>query len=610
MHRCLQVIDIVSNILEFVSLIPPDQDNPWRGYTNRHTTNPVLAALARTCRTLSEPSLDVLWRNQYTLGPLIRTLPSRLYVEDIEDGSGGDPEFASCVRRHLTLSPPTAPSDWVRFEYYASKIKSLGYYMFEFPDQDLMNWHRHHLLHCRRPVKPQTMELLCLCRRQTVMLPNLRRLRLTRHDIPLFRFVPMLLNPNLQVLNIAFYAETIIRDPMLSNDLYYAALPELLESLPALCPSLTELAMCTEQFPEVALHALSFAKTCPHLVACFVASIPTWSPSADILLHLAQQPHLRDVFLSLDEETADLSWLQPVSLRYPFPSLDTLDMRSPTLSSCATLINLMGPCALRLVRLQPIEGPPPASDFRDVFVALRTHCSVRTLQSIVVEYYPEAPGCTTTSEEHSLTGDIVSILYPFSQLRFLQLQTPFHCFMVDQDIKDMADHWPLLIELRIADQFSWCTIPFETTWAGLAYLAWKCPQLIEVALAIDMTVDNVAETTCQAGFRQNMHLRLINCLDSTMCEVEQCARSVHAFAPLVWEIWGNGLGEWQDDDSSRLPQEQDAIGYYETASKMIREAHASEEFILTPKYDILEDLNPWSTANTRPSKATWTRVHE
>ncbi len=497
--------------------------------------------------------------------------------------------------------------------------------MFEFADQDLTNWLHHHFLHFSRPVTRQTMELLCLCRRRPFILPNLRRLRLTCGDIQLLRFIPMMLGPNLQALSIAFYAGNILLDPTISNELYHSVLRKLLESLPSLCPSLTELAICTEQLPDVANAALSFAYKSKHLLGCFIAYIPTWP--REVLLHLSQQEHLRDIYLSLDEDTANLTWLQ--SVRYPFPSLDTLDMRCPSLKSCATLIKLMGACTLRLLKFEAAEGPPPTTDLQELFVALRTHCSVSTLQSLLVEYYADRSkdgGRTETSqEEHSFTGELVSPMYAFSQLRFFRLHTPFVSFLNDQDLRDMADHWPLLIELRLADDWEWFAGPFDTTWAGLAYVAWKCPQLIEVAIAMDMRADNVTETTSQEGFRPNRHLRHINCLDSVMCDVEMCARSVHAFAPLVWEIWGHGWGEWDEDHASKRPPDQDPIGFYETATSMIQETHASEEFAVAAKRecmsvrcsradririatdDPLEDMNPWSAlATTRPKPTrTW-----
>lgn len=86
MHRCLRVVDIFYYILEFVILELWDDEDPWKGYNDYWVGNPTLAALARTCRGFHDPALNVLWRNQLTLGPLIKTLPPDAIKEVIEDG--------------------------------------------------------------------------------------------------------------------------------------------------------------------------------------------------------------------------------------------------------------------------------------------------------------------------------------------------------------------------------------------------------------------------------------------------------------------------------------------------------------------------------------------
>ena len=86
MHRCLQTPDVLYHILDFVLLLLPDHNDsiyyPYHGYEHHYLTNPALAALARTCRTFLEPALDLLWRHQMTLGPLLLTFPSNAVVRE------------------------------------------------------------------------------------------------------------------------------------------------------------------------------------------------------------------------------------------------------------------------------------------------------------------------------------------------------------------------------------------------------------------------------------------------------------------------------------------------------------------------------------------------
>ena len=74
MHHALQIEEILSNIFHhFV----PAVGMLWR------EPDPVLAALARTCRAFKEPALDALWMVLHDLSPLVgclRKASSRLHL--------------------------------------------------------------------------------------------------------------------------------------------------------------------------------------------------------------------------------------------------------------------------------------------------------------------------------------------------------------------------------------------------------------------------------------------------------------------------------------------------------------------------------------------------
>ncbi|KAH7911769.1 hypothetical protein BJ138DRAFT_1112953 [Hygrophoropsis aurantiaca] len=81
---------------------------------------PELATLARTCRALRDPALNVLWRTQYSLVPLLSTLPGDAWevMMDTSDVWSGDLMF-------IFLTRPLRGSDWDRFCVYAPRIKHL-----------------------------------------------------------------------------------------------------------------------------------------------------------------------------------------------------------------------------------------------------------------------------------------------------------------------------------------------------------------------------------------------------------------------------------------------------------------------------------------------------
>lgn len=75
--------DIFVHILKFVDVMhhAPLAWNPFLGHDSLLDENPTLAALARTCRAFSEPTLDLLWSSQVTLAPLIWTLGDKVRAQ-------------------------------------------------------------------------------------------------------------------------------------------------------------------------------------------------------------------------------------------------------------------------------------------------------------------------------------------------------------------------------------------------------------------------------------------------------------------------------------------------------------------------------------------------
>lgn len=66
-HRCLDIYEILEHIFRLLS----------SREGGRHLRT--LAALARTCKSFSEPALDLLWHSQTSLVPLISNLPPDAY---------------------------------------------------------------------------------------------------------------------------------------------------------------------------------------------------------------------------------------------------------------------------------------------------------------------------------------------------------------------------------------------------------------------------------------------------------------------------------------------------------------------------------------------------
>ncbi|KAH7918611.1 hypothetical protein BV22DRAFT_1041640 [Leucogyrophana mollusca] len=112
----MQLIDLNQDIIFYILDNVHIKHKPGASYTEQ----PDLASLARTCRALRDPALNVLWRTQNSLVPLVSTLPEGAWEirEDTSDVWSGDLEF-------IFLTRPLLPSDWERFFIYAPRVKHL-----------------------------------------------------------------------------------------------------------------------------------------------------------------------------------------------------------------------------------------------------------------------------------------------------------------------------------------------------------------------------------------------------------------------------------------------------------------------------------------------------
>jgi F-box-like len=61
-HRCLEIEEILCNVFKTIE------------------SSNSLAALARTCKSFTNPALDLLWYRLWSLEPLLKTLPSTAFV--------------------------------------------------------------------------------------------------------------------------------------------------------------------------------------------------------------------------------------------------------------------------------------------------------------------------------------------------------------------------------------------------------------------------------------------------------------------------------------------------------------------------------------------------
>ncbi|KAI9063937.1 hypothetical protein FKP32DRAFT_650059 [Trametes sanguinea] len=539
MHECLLLPDILQRILDFVEVEVPDRF--YAGHCSSYWKNGTLARLARTCRAFHQPSLDVLWRHQFTLGPLVKTLPEDAWEEDQRRRRSpyiGEPDT---IIHDLTITRPLLSSDWSRFDYYAHRIKSLGYFDVEFADEEGGLWSYPNRLVCEHPVDWMTVQRLAMHRRHRWLLPNLVRLRWTIHDHTYTEFLPLFLGPCLRTLAIAIGIENCRQ---YQPDIFAS----VLEAIPASCPSLTELEIYPRQDPFVLLatdEILSVA--CDRLEGFHICTIP-WGDAEDVD-ELSRMPRLRKVCLSMDEWTVALLPSLWGATAYPFSAVSILSVDVPHLRVCTSFLRLLRPCRLFSI-ITRINHRPKAQDVYDFYDTLRSKCSQETLHVCHViqeelhrckssDVCPE-DGTVLSDPEHRVTMAELTPALHFPHLRHFTLGAPLLGYFVDEDYIRMADAWPGIISLSIMDGWG-AILRSPATWMGVGYMVTRCPQMLQIEVPFDTTSTNVDELLHLPDFRPNHSLRFFNVLDSPLPDnVEHFARSLVTIAPRVVGVFAAG----------------------------------------------------------------------
>ncbi|KAH9944746.1 hypothetical protein B0H21DRAFT_451518 [Amylocystis lapponica] len=103
MHRCLQILEIITAVLGFIEYEGGEY-------------HPHLASIARTCRAFQEPALDRLWYYQFNLYNLVKCMPSDAW---------GIKHISSFVGDVLFFKRTLRVDDWTQFRAYTKRIRCL-----------------------------------------------------------------------------------------------------------------------------------------------------------------------------------------------------------------------------------------------------------------------------------------------------------------------------------------------------------------------------------------------------------------------------------------------------------------------------------------------------
>ncbi|OCH96403.1 hypothetical protein OBBRIDRAFT_822380 [Obba rivulosa] len=450
MHRCWTIPELTRLITE--------QLDPRR----RKTDRPALAALARTCRALLDPSLDVLWRHQDTFARLVWLLP-----EDAIRFVMPDAEWKHCFM--LINTRPLLPIDWSRFNFYAPRVKSVGAINW-LPLNSASDSPYHHTLEVAQSSVLTLSESIYEAFKEHLPCPILPHLQELQWVVPgilfdNFHYVQLFLTPVMKRLYLA------IEWPE-DQEEYGDFLIEIIGVLPRCCPYLQELHLFNgNPFVSEAL-----GEIVSQLVN--LRSIAFWymgDQLENLLDKLRELPHLRSLHLRGSEDL-----VVPAGIGKAF-TLHRLTLDCMKYGAIMDLLSFMQPGPLKYLKVE-FYDIPRSDEVRDFLVSIRDSLA-DTLEHVDFSTHDDSIE-NSIDPDRPITLETLHPLLDMPKLHTLKTFTGNTWDLDDFAIKKTVDAWPLLRVLDFETGI-WRLPKVMTTLDSVMYIAQNCQHLESFSLSFN-----------------------------------------------------------------------------------------------------------------------------
>ncbi|KAJ7485195.1 hypothetical protein B0H11DRAFT_2018435 [Mycena galericulata] len=496
MHRCLLIPEIVCMICEQVYI---------------HDTARTLSVLARTAKFFYY-ALDLLWKEQHDLTPLLNCMPPDIWDTDevTQDGTVREEGSLEIPRDTKTmlfvgLRRPVLPADLDRLLFYSRRVKILLVH-------DVIN---------------VAADDLRTCLAGQILFPNLTTMLWGHADS--FCDIPLYLGPNIKYLGLAL------------ND----SRPQLclLSTLTRRYPMLRTVDI---NLPPSAATANSVSDAVCGLREVNRLTVNTLTTPA--LLHLATLPDLRVLNIM---SVGDV--LVPEVLPDErFPRLEHLSAGATAIEQCAVFLRLLSisPLKTAFFALSDSQGSPPSA-WTAFTAGLRDHCLPAALNSIFVYHgaLPDTVAAFPPDDAQSYasppTSAALAPLLAFPNLTCLVIE-PSHGLALDEALlRDMAAAWPRMEKLVLGVSGSESgTTPRPTLVSLRALLPFAvgCPNLQTLGVVVDARLPlPLAElgdlTVKRAGGRALRRLLLGRSeISETDAGISEIARFLNGLFPCLEEM--------------------------------------------------------------------------
>ncbi|KIJ61282.1 hypothetical protein HYDPIDRAFT_116025 [Hydnomerulius pinastri MD-312] len=507
MHSCLLISELILHIIGFIA-----DDGTSGGYRCLKNTRD-LARLARTCKAIMEPALDVLWKTQHSLSPLVMCLPSDLWEKDAVNA--------------IYFTRDVTPKDWDWMQRYSHRIHRISHpKMFSLPKLDEAV--------LRAIFTPAIFSALFPCL-HTI---DYSVISVASSTIPLLN---NLLSPRLTSVSFA-----------LPRDSAYDAVYSLFDAIPRKAGMMQSLRI--DSFVYSSQLEVRFAeKDLPDLRDLLLSY--NVRVSSQSLHHLASLRYLQQLNLRLPTDLDD-ACLALSAQRALFPALQHLKINAHTLPQCTALLACISSPNLEGVSFSyDIQAP---SSVLTAFLS-QVHKTSNT-----------APSFRTVSLRHNLqlnsSSDPPFIFAPptFAPLlscHALRTIKLVHLGTLDLDDAFMgraARAWSNLEELKMCS-LAWSE-SHRTTLGSVRELAKWCRKLRKLHMAFDGTAVPEVDADASGGGLLKLgsksesgsesetgyastSLEVLNVRDSQIEDPEEVAKFLSEIAPGLKAIHVEGCSE-------------------------------------------------------------------
>ncbi|KAJ7469605.1 hypothetical protein FB451DRAFT_1400437 [Mycena latifolia] len=463
-----------------------------------------LAALARTCKTLQGPALDVLWHTQDTLAPTFACMPAGVFGMSATGG--------------MTLLRPFTASDWDRPRFYASRVKRLSVGRTDPKEESLY--------------KLFPAMAACL---PAPLYPNLTRL--TWHhpstDTDL-AFMQMFLAPNITTI-------------WMSNGLGSINL-SIVPLLARACPRLKIMSIFLKPFSLAA----EPSECDPFVCELLRGSWSIESLTTDAILSVAALQHLGGLknFTSMNLDTLPRIPLRLTSTNPPlFRWLRTIDVGGVEIDSVTAFFRMCSMAPLERLDIT-FASCPTAAEKANFYSALAAGCSHASLTDLTLKT-PDAHSFDVrqATEAYAPTGAALRSLCAFVNLRWVRIATPLGFDIDDDALELMARSWTRLESLRF--QAFLRPLFQRLTLRSLHALAQYCPRLRVLQLTFDAsTIPSSLDESVQQDT-----LNMVFIEYATLSAAKPVARFISRIFPGLTKISKFNLGncQWENDNDADWP---------------------------------------------------------